>query len=86
MTKKTSTKRATKKTVKQETDQDAWIKKHLPAVREIHPELREMVNSFLQQKNLPLKLHSMHFTTDMASADFNCCTINGMVVCGPQCG
>jgi hypothetical protein len=86
MTSKAAAKRAKKRPVKRATSQDAEAKKHLPAVRELHPELREMVNNFLQQKNLPLKVHAMHFTTDMAAADFNCCTINGMVVCGPQCG
>ena len=86
MTSKVSAKRTKKRALKRATNQDAEVKKHLPAMREIHPELREVVNNFLQQRNLPLKVHAMHFTTNMASADFNCCTINGMVVCGPQCG
>ena len=79
-------KRAKKTLSKRATIQDAEITKHLPRVREIHPELREMVNNFLQKQNLPLKVNAMHFTTNMRSTAFNCCTINGMVVCGPQCG
>jgi hypothetical protein len=86
MTTKPPTKRGKKRSIKRARSQDAEVKKHLPAVREIHPELREMVNNFLRERNLPLKVHAMHFTTDLASSDFNCCTINGMVVCGPQCG
>jgi len=79
-------KRAKKTPSKRATRQDAEINKHLPMVREIHPQLREMVNNFLQEKNVPLKVNAMHFTTNMASANFNCCIINGIVVCGPQCG
>ena len=67
------------------TKQNAEIEQHLHVVRAIHPELREMVNNFLQKKNLPLKVEAMHFTTSSASGDFKCCVINGTVVCGPQC-
>jgi hypothetical protein len=86
MTPKDPSKHAKKKAVKRAANQDAKVRKHLPAVREIHPELREIVNNFLQERKIPLKVHSMHFTTNMASESFGCCTINGMVVCGPQCG
>lgn len=86
MTSKASGNRANKRVVKRATNQDSKVHEHLPAMREIHPELREMVNNFLQSKNIPLKVHAIHFTTDMDSADVNCCVINGMVVCGPQCG
>lgn len=86
MTPKDPSKRAKKKAVKRATNQDAKAKRHLPAVRKIHPELREMVNNFLRERKLPLKVHAMHFSTNMASMGFKCCTINGMVVCGPQCG
>jgi hypothetical protein len=75
-----------KTAAKRGTNQNAKVKKHLPAMRKIHQELRKTVNNFLQQKNLPLKVQAMHFTTNMASVDFRCCTIDGMVVCGPQCG
>ena len=71
--------------IKRATNKDAEIKKHLPKMRKVHPELREMVNNFLQERNLPLRVNAMHFTTKISSANFNCCTINGMVVCGPQC-
>jgi hypothetical protein len=86
MTTTLPTKRGKKRPIKRARSQDAEAKKRLHAVREIHPELREMVNNFLRERNLPLKVHAMHFTTDMASSDFNCCTIDGKVVCGPQCG
>ena len=78
-------KRGKKRVVKRSTNQGAKVRKHLPTVRKIHPELRKMVNNFLRERKLPLKVHAIHFTTDMASGNFNCCTINGMVVCGPQC-
>ena len=86
MTSKVPGKRTKKKPVKQATNKDARAKKHLPAVRKIHPELRELVNNFLRERKLPLKVHAIHFTTNMTSMAFKCCTINGMVVCGPQCG
>ena len=79
-------KRGVKTPSKRAINEDAEIKKHLPRMRKIHPELREMVNSFLREKNLPLKVNAIHFTTNMASPNFNCCTIDGMVVCGPKCG
>jgi len=62
------------------------IEKHLPKIRDIHPELRQLVNSFLDKKKIPLRLDAMHFTSEVTDeSEFNCCTINGMVVCGPQC-
>jgi hypothetical protein len=86
MTPKTPSKQDRKTPSKRAKIQSAEIEKHLPRMREIHPELRQMVNNFLQEKQIPLKVNAMHFTTNIASADSNCCVINGMVVCGPQCG
>jgi hypothetical protein len=86
MTPKARLKQDRKTPSKRAKPQSAEIEKHLPRMREIHPELRQLVNNFLEEKQIPLKVNTMHFTTNLASADFNCCTINGMVVCGPQCG
>jgi|HubBroStandDraft_6_1064221.scaffolds.fasta_scaffold4028713_1 hypothetical protein len=83
MTKKpTSSKRGGKSKSTPTANQD--IEKHLSKIKEIHPELRKLVNRFLEEKNIPLKVGAMHFTSE-AEADYGCCTINGMVVCGPQC-
>jgi hypothetical protein len=81
MTKKS--KRSGKAKTARTANQD--IEKHLSKMKEIHPELRQLVNNFLEEKNIPLKLDAMHFTSE-AEGEYDCCTINGMVVCGPQCG
>jgi hypothetical protein len=57
---------------------------HRVALNDVHPELREMINNFLQEKNIPLQLHSIRFA-DESPGGFNCCIIAGMVHCGPEC-
>lgn len=57
---------------------------HVSKLNEVHPELRAMVNNFLSEKNIPLKVHTMHFA-EKVGKDFKCCLINGRIVCGPQC-
>ena len=85
MTKKsTSSKLSGKSKSTRTANQDINIEKHLPKMNEIHPELRKLVNSFLEERNIPLKVDAMHFTSE-ATGEYNCCKINGMVVCGPQC-
>ena len=57
---------------------------HTAALNELHPEIQEMINGFLQSKNIPLQLHSIRFT-DASPEDVHCCLIGGMVHCGPEC-
>ncbi len=82
--KSTSSKQSGKLKNTRTANQDINIEKHLPKMKKIHPELRKLVNSFLEKRNIPLKVGAMHFTSE-AAVDYKCCTINGMVVCGPQC-
>jgi hypothetical protein len=85
MTKKpTSLKRNGKSKNTRSENQGINIAKHLPKMNKIHPELRKLVNNFLEERNIPLKVDAMHFTSE-AAVENNCCIINGMVVCGPQC-
>jgi hypothetical protein len=57
---------------------------HAAALNELHPELRTLINDFLQKNNIPLQLHSIRLA-DAAPGGFNCCLIGGMVHCGPDC-
>jgi len=81
-----ATKQARKVTVNSSADRDMELKKHIPKMKEVHPERCELVNKLLKEKNIPLKVNAMHFTANMASVDSNCCVIDGMVVFGPRCG
>jgi hypothetical protein len=57
---------------------------HAAALNELHPELRTLINDFLQKNKIPLQLHSIRLA-DAAPGGFNCCLIGGMVHCGPDC-
>jgi hypothetical protein len=57
---------------------------HATALNALHPEIQEMVNKFLESKNLPLQVHSMRFA-DASPEDVHCCIIDGMIHCGPEC-
>jgi hypothetical protein len=60
------------------------VNQHAALLNDVHPELRKMINNFLQSKNIPLHLHSISFTA-VAPAVFHCCMIDGMIHCGPEC-
>jgi hypothetical protein len=57
---------------------------HAAAVNDLHPELTQLINDFLQKKNIPLQLHSIRLAA-ASPTGFNCCMIAGMVHCGPEC-
>lgn len=57
---------------------------HAAALKDVHPELEAMVNNFLQEKKIPLQLHSIRFSTESPGA-CGCCMIGGMIHCGPEC-
>ncbi|GEM_PF-6002310 len=85
MTRKTtSSKRSGSSRSTLTSNRDVSIEKHLPKMNEIHSELRKLVNTFLEERNVPLKVHAMHFAST-AAEESKCCIINGKVVCGPQC-
>jgi hypothetical protein len=60
-------------------------RRKLHAVRH---ELRRSVEGVLKEHGIALRVHSVRFTdrnAPIAAASFNCCIINGVHVCGPQC-
>jgi hypothetical protein len=57
---------------------------HAATLSDLHPELTQLINDFLQKKKIPLQLHSIRLAT-ASPTGFGCCTIAGMVHCGPEC-
>jgi hypothetical protein len=57
---------------------------HISRLKRVHPQMRRMINKFLRSKKIPLKVHTLRFVEDVGD-DYNCCVINGQIVCGPQC-
>lgn len=59
---------------------------HQEKLHAIRHQLRDAVHNVLKEHNLPLQLHSMSLVeAAKPAAGFNCCVINGVFTCGPQC-
>jgi hypothetical protein len=88
MTAKKTTARAKQRTpVKLASARKQTIKalpSHAAALNDMHTELTQLINDFLQTKNIPLQLHSIRLAA-ASPTGFNCCMIGGMVHCGPEC-
>jgi hypothetical protein len=82
--KRTASKRSKTQNIIRPSRHGRTIEKHISKMNEIHPELRKLVNTFLTERDIPLKVHVMHFTSK-ATKESKCCYINGKVVCGPPC-